>query len=150
MAANLRQATPADVPAMIDLARPTFEQFVPFGGSEEMVAHMLSGLAAYGGYVRIHEVEGELRGFLAGMIGPFRPWGEVKCALEMLFYIAPEHRRSRLAFMLISDFLGWGRAKGCDLAVVSANHLAGDPRVGRLYERLGFRPIETAYIKRID
>jgi len=146
---TLRAATPDDVPALVAMARPTFEAFVPFGGSEDMISHTLAGLAQFGGYVRVSERDGAMCGFLAGLVAPFKPWADEKCAIEILFYVAPEHRRSRIALDLLDDFAAWGRARGCGIMAISANLVAGDERVGRLYERLGFRPVETAYLNRL-
>ena len=146
----LRQATVDDIPAIIALARPTFEAFVPFGGSEEMVSHTLAGLAQFGGYVRVSEVDGQIGGFLAGLVATFKPWAADKCAVEVLFYVAPEHRKGRLAVTMLKDFIEWGRQKDCRLVAVTANAMAGGDRVGKLYERMGFAPVETAYLRRID
>lgn len=146
----LRKAAAAEVPAIIDMARPTFETFVPFGGSEEMVAHMLAGLAQFGGHVFVDERDGEIAGVMAGLVEALRPWGEIKCATEMLFYVRPEFRAGRSAVSLLRNFETWGRAKGCGLVAVTANHMAGDERVARLYQRLGYAPLETIHVKRID
>lgn len=147
---TLRKADAGEVPAIIEMARPTFEAFVPFGGSEKMVSHMLTGLAQFGGYVFVKEHDGQIAGVLAGYVSALAPWTSMKCATEMLFYVRPEFRAGRSAVSLIRNFEKWGRAKGCGLVAVTANHMAGDERVGRLYQRLGYAPLETIHVKRID
>lgn len=147
---KIKIAGPDDVPVLMDMAWESFRAFAPVPGDRDLFAGMLTSLATFGGYVRIAEREGQPVGFLAGLVTPFKPWANEKCAMEVLFFVAPEHRTSRAAVLLLKDFEAWAKSKGCASMAVSANLPSGGERAGKLYERMGFTPIETAFLKRID
>lgn len=147
---QVRPGVPGEVPALMDIAWESFRSFAPVPGEQDLFAGVLTSLATFGGYLRVVERDHALCGFLAGMVAPFKPWADEKCAMEILFFVAPEHRRSRASILLLRDFEIWAKAKGCATMAVSANLPSGGERAGKLYERMGFQPIETAYLKRID
>lgn len=149
--AALRDATGADIPAIIELGRPVFGEVFPIAGDADRMARMLDWMACdLRGYLRVAEVDGAIVGFLAGMAAPFEPWSDDRCASEVLLYIAPAHRNASLASVMVRAFVEWARQRGCSLVSVSAQDRLDGARVGKLYRRLGFAPQETNYIKRID
>jgi GNAT superfamily N-acetyltransferase len=57
-------------------------------------------------------------------------------------WIAPTHRRTGLARLIIADILAWARGKGCTEAVLGVSE--GNHDAITLYERLGFMPTGAA------
>lgn len=91
-------------------------------------------------------------GPIVGMLGvsssPYRFNQHFRIAKEEMFWIDPEHRGQRLAAELIAvTGIGAG-ADGVDYSAMvaldnSPSHVAG------LYKALGYRPLETTYIRRV-
>lgn len=145
----IRPALAAELPGIIDLAFETFEAGYPLRPSRAKVEAALPAILFGGGYLRVAERSGEVVGFLAGIRGNGSLWSDDVCAVEHLFVVAPEHRASRAAQMMLKDFIGWGRKTGCD-AVCLTSQGALPNRVGRFYARHGFEPVETVYILRLS
>lgn len=146
----IRPARPDEIETIIILARDTFVGTLPVEKSEAVATAAIQCLMFSGGYVRVAETDAEIIGFLVGAETQVRPWSAEPCAVELLFYVKPEHRRGRAAWRLKDDFEAWARGRGVGAITFTGHHgLEGD-RVGRLYERWGYRPVETIYIKRLD
>jgi len=71
------------------------------------------------------------------------PFGAGLVAKETLFFIAPE-ARGRGALRMLDAYEAWAKAQGCDL-VGMASLATND--VSRLYERRGYRAVETHFLK---
>lgn len=87
---------------------------------------------------------------LTGFIGVqmfVSPTGPQMMASEHYFYVAPEYRRLS-SIRLIRAAQTWAGARGCARLLLTASQLASDKhdKVCRLYERLGAKKFETAYI----
>ncbi len=82
----------------------------------------------------MHDTAGPV-GFFLGKVAP--PWfADDLTAIEDAFYVLPEHRGSRAAYMLVREFVAWGKARGarhCRAGVSSGAGRAGE----RLYEHFG-------------
>jgi len=90
--------------------------------------------------------EGLPGGFLIGVAIPSLFSDETQTQ-ELAFFVIPEERKSRMARNLLSTYMYWAKnvakADICSLSLM-------DERVGKLYERMGFKKAETSYIKRIN
>lgn len=144
----IRPALAAELPGIIDLAFATFEAGYPLRPSRARVEATLPAILFGGGYLRVAERGGKVVGFLAGIKGQGSLWSDDVCAVEQLFVVAPEHRASGAAHMLLKDFIGWGRKMGCDAVCLTAQGALMN-RVGRFYARHGFASLETIYILRL-
>lgn len=92
------------------------------------------------------------KGPVVGMLGvssfPYRFNQAYRIAKEEMFWIDPEHRGQRLAAELVAvTGIGAG-ADGVDYSAMvalesSPSHVAG------LYKALGYRPLETTYIRKV-
>ena len=74
------------------------------------------------------------------------PFGNFEIAVEVLWWADPDFRGTA-ALRLHKDFEEWARAKGCRLASMSA--IAGDDRLAGFYERSGYYPFETNFLKEL-
>jgi GNAT superfamily N-acetyltransferase len=111
-------------------------------------AEVLASLIDYTlehGIIYLGEVGGLPVGFIAGLVGPNAISGE-RMAEEFAWWVNEEHRGGRLAYYLLRSFEEWAGQNGsvCLKMVAPAGSA-----VGVFYERLGFTPLETAYIKRL-
>lgn len=71
------------------------------------------------------------------------PFGNVKVAGETLWYIAPS-ARGKSAITMLKKYEEWAKYQNCDIISMASLHKND---VSKLYERLGYAPIETHFIK---
>lgn len=71
------------------------------------------------------------------------PFGAGKWAKESVWYIAPE-ARGRSALQMLDAYEAWAREQGC--VVIGMASLATND-VSRIYERRGYAPAETHFVK---
>ena len=75
------------------------------------------------------------------------PFADVKYAMETVWWVDPDVRGGRLAIQMLRDYEEWARSQGCAFIQMAA--LATFPRAGKIYERCGYRPTETHYLKEL-
>lgn len=136
----VRQATPDDRMAVIRLLRDSHAAAgfaFPFSAPHAdalFCSHMDSGLVLVVGT--------PAKGVL--MAQAFEhPFGAGKWAKETVWYIAPE-ARGRAAISMLRAYEDWAREQGC-VSVGMASLATND--VSRLYERMGYAPAETHFVK---
>lgn len=102
-------------------------------------------MASPAGVVWVAEWDGELTGvFIAWFYR--HDFGPVKMAVEKVWFVDPDARGSlRIAHEFILKYETWAKKNGSNFC--SLVGLGNDPRVGGLYERLGYRVAEIHYIK---
>lgn len=71
------------------------------------------------------------------------PFGAGKWAKETVWYIAPE-ARGRSALHMLDAYETWAREQGCS-AIGMASLASND--VSKIYERRGYAPAETHFVK---
>ena len=71
------------------------------------------------------------------------PFGAGKWAKETVWYVAPE-ARGRSALRMLDAYEAWARGQGC-VTVGMASLATND--VSRIYERRGYAPAETHFLK---
>jgi GNAT superfamily N-acetyltransferase len=83
-------------------------------------------------------------GMLAGSVTPFI-FGNVIMASEIGWWIEPEHRGKAAGRELLKAFEYWAKQVGCSaITMVSL-----DERLGKFYEKNGYKLYERAYVKEI-
>jgi GNAT superfamily N-acetyltransferase len=100
----------------------------------------------------------ELVGFI-GLAALDHPLSGERFAEEIGWWVAPEYRSGTLGPRLLRWAEDWARQHGCAFLKMSApaGDLVDDGKgrryeqtpLGRFYEQRGFRPIETAFFKRV-
>lgn len=139
-AGAVRCATPADMPAAVALLKESHAAagftfpFDPVRAAALFNHHLASGLVLVAG--------SPARGlFMAATFD--HPFGAGKWAKETVWYIAPD-ARGRAAIKMLDAYEQWAREQGC--AVIGMASLATND-VSRLYERRGYTPAETHFVK---
>ena len=91
--------------------------------------------------------EGKPGGFILAVAVPSL-FSEETQTQELGFFVIPEERKSRMAKNLLNTYQYWAenvaKTDICSLCIMT------DERVGKLYERMGYKKAETSYIKRIN
>lgn len=146
-ALTIREATEADVPALVTLGMAFLRESVYAAhvgenpAQAEKVAQYL--LAHPDGAVLVAEVDGTVIGMIGLMVVPHLFSGELTAG-EVFYYINPDHRGSA-GLRLLKAAEQWAK----DAGAVAIQMIAPTARVCVLYERLGYTAIETNYTKRI-
>lgn len=143
----IRRAEVADVDAIVEMGQ-AFLNGTPYKNylandptQMRAVVDMLMG--AVDGLVLVAEQGGRLCGMIGMLIFPHFLSGE-RVAGELFWWVAPDARGS-LGIRLLRQAEAWAQSK----AVAHVQMIAPDPRVGLIYERLGYHQIETAYFRRL-
>lgn len=140
----IRPATPGDRGAVLLMVRhfldhslygALFESDVDAGGLFDTV------LAA--GLVLVADNGDHLVGMLA-IVALLHPLGGKLYAEEVCWWVEPEHRSGFIGPKMLRSAEDWARRKGCSVVKMVAPH---GSTVGDFYGRIGYTPIETAYIK---
>ena len=100
------------------------------------------------GFVRIVTIDEEVVGALIATATPV-PINSFIFAQELMFWLDPDHRNGKTSPKLIDAYVEWSKAVGCDFVRLSTLDELLDSRVGVIFKRKGFKPIETAYIKEL-
>lgn len=89
--------------------------------------------------------QGQAKGILLASVQS-HPFAALKYAFETVWWIEPAMRGKGAASML-KTYETWAVDQGCSFAGMAA--LSVFPRVAKMYERCGFVPIETHYLKQL-
>ncbi len=100
----------------------------------EKAVHGL-GAWIHGGLMAVAEKDGQVVGMLAAR--KQSPWfSEDRDVSEDLFYVAPEHRGGRAAYMLMREFMAWA-AENAPCHVRAGVATGTGPAAERLYQHFG-------------
>lgn len=89
--------------------------------------------------ILINEDKGLIGGTLSAL--PFTP---KRIAVELMWWVKPEHRGSAVGQELLESFQNWARnVAGCEAVVMTSL----DERVGKFYEKNNFKLYERVYYK---
>lgn len=136
----VRRATADDRAAILRLLKEAHgAAALPFAFSAPHIslmldAHMSDGLVLVTGK--------PARGVLMAMTFD-HPFGAGKWAKETVWYIAPS-ARGRAALPMLDAYEAWAREQGC--TTIGMASLATND-VSRIYERRGYAPVETHFVK---
>ena len=86
---------------------------------------------------------GDLVGMIAVLLYTHYMSGAKK-AIELVWWVDPD-QRGALGVRLLRDAERWARAHGAE----ALEMIAPNPRVERLYDRLGYTPVERMYFRRL-
>lgn len=146
---TVRRATLDDVPALVDLGA-RFVGYSPYGDTLTWTREDLAeGLrtAIGDGVVFVAQHEERIVGLLAAIVTAawFAP--RCKAALELAWWMDPEHRGGTAALRMHSEFEAWARAQGATARVMSDLVVDGEGTAGAMLDRLGYRQVERSWIR---
>lgn len=93
----------------------------------------------------VMEVEDRVRGVLFAHACD-HPFGPFRIAMELLWWVDPAYR-GKTSLKMLGAYEAWACDQGC--AYVGMASLAAEPRAARIYERRGYRPVETHFLKEL-
>lgn len=68
-------------------------------------------------------------------------------AVELAWYVSPEHRDGRKAYRLMKEYEDWAKEKGCTFITMMDIH--GLASLEDLYSRKGYNLTEKTYVRKI-
>lgn len=89
-------------------------------------------------------------GFIAGISTTDFIHPSSKIATEIFLWVDKDHRRSTLAVRLIKAFESWADWAGCTKTSLAFYKHKDEIDLDKLYTRLGYKPLETSYIKNLE
>lgn len=141
------RATLDDRPGMVWLMREAHEAagIFPFPFSAPHAYELASRhIAERDCLALVDKVGDQVQGILLASAQE-HPFARVRYAAETLWYIQPEARGGVAAARMLQGYEAWAKLAGCAFAGMAA--LATFPGAGRIYERKGYTPTETHYLK---
>jgi GNAT superfamily N-acetyltransferase len=140
----MRIATIDDA-GMITSMTIKFLSSVPYGkySTEDAAREVVEGLLASNRKDAII-IAIEDKGFIAGIAKKF-PYGDVRIATEIGWWVEPEHRKSKIGGQLIDAFEYWASQVNCEIVTMMCltEELRG------YYEKRGYVLSELAFMKEI-
>jgi L-amino acid N-acyltransferase YncA len=146
----IREATPVDIPQILDLLREyrqaTPLEFLKEADDANYITQMLYEIMAGRGVLLIAEKDGDIIGMLISGIHPSR-WSPRHLLLtELAYYVKPENRGSTLSYRLLIEYIRKGeqfKAEGriCHYFI---SKMVNSPDLD--YGRFGFKKLEEFWV----
>lgn len=138
----IRRATEADIPALTAMGQ-RFVQETSYkdlvSADPDRIAQTVIGiLSTDTGVVLVSEGTTGPTGMIA-MLSYSHPFSGELTAFEVVWWVNPEARGDGIRLLKAAE--DWGRQKGA----TKMNMVAPNERVGALYSRLGYSPVETSF-----
>lgn len=140
----IRESRPEDVSRLIDmgmrfLSETSYREIVA-AKPERLADTILNIVNNPDGVILVADDDGRAVGMIA-MLAYDHPFSGQRTAFEVAWWIEPEVRGNGAGIALLRAAEDWARARD----VKAMQMVAPTPEVGALYERLGYRAVETSF-----
>lgn len=141
----MKIATIEDLPEILEMSKEFisktgYEKYADEGQIENLIKTIVTG--------KQNEMIILLQpgvGFIAGQVSPF-VFGPHLIASEIAWWVNEDKRKSGEGIELLNAFEYWAKhVAGCTMVTLASL----DPKVGKIYEKKGYRLYERAYMKEI-
>jgi GNAT superfamily N-acetyltransferase len=151
MNAEIREAEPNDLSALLDMGREFFEvsgngAFTTFD-EPSLIATLIALMSGVsGGVLLVAETAGQVVGMAACVVFPFYANMETLIGQEVFWFCKPDYRKG-IGGEILDELEAAAKRKGAKV-FISAN-LSGehDAAFERLYRRRGYTPAENTHIR---
>jgi len=142
MSTEIRRAAPDDLERLVEMgirfASETKYRDLVHVSPEKLSQTLVEISTSPTGVVFVSESDGRVTGMIAMLIFE-HPYSGTTTASEALWWVDPEHRGVGLRLLRTAE--RWAQENDAKIMQM----VAPDERIGSLYERLGYRPVETSY-----
>lgn len=147
----IRQAVPADVPAIVRMGRRFYElspypDFAEY--DEDAVGAVFYRMIASDQATIIVAGEDDPFGCIGLLITPLFFAPETQVCNELFWWVDPDHRGCGLDLVEAAE--RWARRSGADIIAMSSIVAMEGDRIARLYERRGLTRAETTFMKGLN
>lgn len=146
---EVRQLKPDETELLIESAKSFFKEGdLPGGLDPEVFCKNWATIIESGkGAVFVFFEDGKLVGSFGGVLAPHLCSNKLM-AVECFWYVLPEYRGHGIG--LYYNFFRWAKEKGAKLfSLIHMNNLHPES-MKKLYQRLGYRAIETNYLMELE
>lgn len=146
----IRDAEYSDVEKLLEIGDGLFREALFYFGSldkSKIRASLLDQIDSNIWFVKVAEVEGEIRGVMTGIVGDYF-FADKKFGAQDMLYVLPEYRSDGVAADLVSNFIGWCDDMGADHVIGSS--MNGNGKIDNLFKRMGFKYAGPKYILELD
>ena len=147
---NIRLATVEDAAVLTAMGRD-FLQYSEYRNlqvtDEEMQAGIAGVIANEMSFVA--EIDGQIVGFILGIIGPMWFVQRVRIAVELAWWVDPAYRITTAGVRLLKAFESHATNMGVQYIAMSDLVVQGDTPVARLLGRMGYSVTERMHTKEI-
>lgn len=152
---NLRLATEDDDLRIVEKLKEA-QQEGPYKSNQsfsekralEVLQHIRRQGKQYGIALLAESPSGEILG-LFGAIVTYSSFSLDPLAAEMLWWVSPKARKTRLAFTLLDAFEVWADKLGVSKLVLGSMENEHSEAIDRLYKRRGYELTERTYFKEL-
>lgn len=148
----IRRATPGDLEALISMGHKFFgaSGYADIARFDEASFRAtLYQLMGDNAVCLVAEIGGQVVGAAGALAYPFYFDASHKTGQEVFWWLDPEHRGGQTGIRLFADLEAWAREQGCRTFTMIALDAVDAARVGRMYQRCGYRASEHSYIKEL-
>lgn len=144
-----RLATFLDIKASIAAGREFSELAYPDipyceDSMEETFSRMIEA-----GTLIVADHNGVVAGGIGGVCAPYFINRNVRMMIENFWWVAPEYRKGLTGIRLLTAFESRARDLSCKYVYMLAMEHMGVDVIESMYLRLGYKPAERGYIKRV-
>lgn len=112
------------------------EEYVAAGLKETMDKHL----------VLVADKNGQLIGFIIGLVSNHLYNPSIRVLTQLLWWVDESKRFGRAGYMLLKEFVKWGKAN-CDWIAMGA---IGQTQIKpTAFQRMGFKPFEITYLMEV-
>ena len=148
----IRDATQDDDHAIFEMARQ-FVAFAPYSDiftttDEELrvtIKHFIETTKTF-----VAEVDGKVVGMLCAVLTPVWYAPSHKAAVELAWWVDPEHRKGMSGIRLVQAFEKWAEDQGASMVSMSNLEVGDNGLVANMLNRFEYRMSEQTHTKRIN
>ena len=147
---NIRLATIEDAAVLTAMGRD-FLQYSEYRNLQVTDEEIQAGI---GGVIAnemsfVAEIDGQIVGFILGIIGPMWFVQRVRIAVELAWWVDPAHRNTTAGVRLLKAFENHATNMGVQYIAMSDLVVQGDTPVAKLLGRMGYIVTERMHTKEI-
>jgi len=144
----IRQATAADVSAIVDMARLFYgtTDYRKWADFNEETVKALAETLAKDHVLLVADEGGELKGMVALFVAPFMFNSELKAAYEVAWWVNPDSQGIGVGKALLAAIEPACKAMGC--TAIQMVHLStSPPQAAAIYESMGYAHTESSFTR---
>lgn len=154
MIAEIRRAEPSDFADLMDMGREFVEQssyaaFTTFDEASFSVTLISLMSGVNGGTVLVAESAGRAVGMAACVVFPLYCNMATKIGQEIFWFCKPDFRNG-VGSELLDELEAEAGRKGADVFMSAAIAGLREGAIGRVYQRRGYKPAESTYLRRLS
>ena len=144
----IRPADIGDLPDIVRMGR----DFASVSGApfpfdaESAITTIRNLIASPSGVVLVADI-GPIVGMTGALIHPHYFNSSHITGQELFWWIDPPYRGSKIGLEMFHSLEEWARSSGANSFSMIALHAQNPEKIGRLYERNGYVPLENSYTK---